>query len=204
MAIKHVGAVQNQKVVVAYRTLPDDPYHALVIPTASLSQTYHDELFSIVDSSQGQQAGELASLLSVRKFSDGANMLSALHRSGKLKKVSTAEITMQPGPQRESWINLKDLNEIIAEQKGVRVEDLAIKPTNVQQPNNVEVEEIATVKDMSDTVVEEGQVLSDEQLAVQYRKQADTLYKEVQELRKKADELDPPAPAKRKTTAKSS
>ena len=39
--------------------------------------------------------------------------------------------------------------------------------------------------------------MSDEDLATKYRADADALYKEVQELRKKADELSP-----KKTTAK--
>ena len=185
MAIKHVGAIDDKKVVVAYRTLPGDPHSALVIPTASLSQTYHDELFTVVDSKNAQDAYELATVLSVRKFSDGYSMLGALHRTGKLKKVPTSSVTMQPGPQRESWVQLDELNKIIAEQKGVGIDELAL--TSNGEPGKTD----ATVSTSTDGV------LSDDDLAKQYRAQADTLYKEVQELRKKADELSP-----KKTTAK--
>ena len=185
MAIKHVGAINDKKVVVAYRTLPGDPYSALVIPTASLSQTYHDELFTVVDSKNAQDAYELATVLSVRKFSDGYSMLGALHRTGKLKKVPTSSVTMQPGPQRESWVQLDELNKIIAEQKGVGIDELAL--TSNGEPGKTD----ATASTLTDGV------LSDDDLAQQYRAQADSLYKEVQELRKKADELSP-----KKTTAK--
>jgi len=185
MAIKHVGAIDDKKVVVAYRTLPGDPYSALVIPTASLSQTYHDELFTVVDSKNAQDAYELATVLSVRKFSDGYSMLGALHRTGKLKKVPTSSVTMQPGPQRESWVQLDELNKIIAEQKGVGIDELAL--TSNGEPGKTD----ATASTSTD------RVLSDDDLAQQYRAQADSLYKEVQELRKKADELSP-----KKTTAK--
>ena len=185
MAIKHVGAIDDKKVVVAYRTLPGDPHSALVIPTASLSQTYHDELFTVVDSKNAQDAYELATVLSVRKFSDGYSMLGALHRTGKLKKVPTSSVTMQPGPQRESWVKLDELNKIIAEQKGVGIDELAL--TSNGEPGKTD----ATASTSTDGV------LSDDDLAQQYRAQADTLYKEVQELRKKADELSP-----KKTTAK--
>lgn len=185
MAIKHVGAINDKKVVVAYRTLPGDPYSALVIPTASLSQTYHDELFTVVDSKNAQDAYELATVLSVRKFSDGYSMLGALHRTGKLKKVPTSSVTMQPGPQRESWVKLDELNKIIAEQKGVGIDELAL--TSNGEPGKTD----ATASTSTDGV------LSDDDLAQQYRAQADSLYKEVQELRKKADELSP-----KKTTAK--
>jgi len=182
MAIKHVGAIDDKKVVVAYRTLPGDPHSALVIPTASLSQTYHDELFTVVDSKNAQDAYELATVLSVRKFSDGYSMLGALHQTGKLKKVPTSSVTMQPGPQKESWVKLDELNKIIAEQKGISIDELAITASG--EPGK------------TDTVATDG-VLSDDDLAQQYRAQADSLYKEVQELRKKADELSP-----KKTTAK--
>jgi len=182
MAIKHVGVVNgDKKVVVAYRTLPGDAHSALVIPTASLSQTYHDELFTVVDSAQGQQAYELATVLAVKKFSDGTSMLGALHNANKLKKVATETVTMQPGPQKESWVQLDELNKIIAEQKGVTIEELARSEDG--KPGK--------------TTVNTQDVLSDEDLAKQYRSQADALYKEVQQLRKQADELSP-----KKTTAK--
>jgi len=190
MAIKHVGHTSNnKKVVVAYRTLPGDPHSALVIPTASLSQTYHDELFQVVDSQQGQDSYELATILSIRSFSDGSGMLSSLHRTGKLKKVATNEITMTPSTNKETFIRLDELNKIIAEQRGVGIDELAITETGEPGKTSPITENIS-VKDA------EG-VLTDEDLAAQYRSQADQLYKEVQELRKKADELSP-----KKSTAK--
>lgn len=182
MAIKHVGFVGDQKkVVVVYRTLPGDSSSALITYTGSLNQSYHDDLFSIVDSTSGQQANELAEVLSTRKFSDGNTMLSTLHTTGKLTKVKTSDVTMTPGPQKEGWIKLDELNKIIAEQKGVSVDDLAVQPSSGEVVNEVK-----------------EPILSDEDLAAQYRSQADALYKEVQQLRKQADELSP-----KKSTAKS-
>ena len=190
--MKHVGIVgENTKVVVAYRTLPGDAKSALVIPTSPLKQTYHDELDSTVSSDQAQQAYELASILAVRKFSDGTNMLQSLHAKGNLQKVPTEQVTMQPSTARESWIKLDALNKLIAEQKGVSIDELAL--TQSGEPGKTEIQTVASVKD--DTV------LSDEDLAKKYRADADALYKEVQELRKKADELAPKTSAKK--TAKS-
>jgi len=183
MAFKHVGVMDDKKVVIAYRTLPGDPNSALVIPTASLSQTYHDELFRVVESGTGQQSYELATVLAVKSFSDGSTILPALHRTGKLKKVPTSSVTMQPGPQKESWVQLDELNKLIAEQKGVSIDELAVTETG--EPGK------------SKTTTAKADVLTDEDLATQYRSQADTLYKEVQELRKKADDLSP-----KKSTAK--
>jgi len=192
MAVKHVAVVgeKGTKVLVAYRTLPGDPNSALVIPTASLKQTYHDELDSLVMSEQSQQSYEFANILAVRKFSDGRTMLSALHAGGNLQKVPTSEVTMQPSTKRETWVKLDELNKIIAEQKGVGIDELAVTASGEPGKTEAVVQTIATVKDQS--------VLSDEDLAIKYRADADALYKEVQELRKKADELSP------KTTAKKS
>lgn len=192
-AIKHVGKLKNgSKVVVAYRTIPGDPLSALVIPTSPLPQTYHDELFGLVDSEQAQQAFELATLLGVRRFSDGSVMLKTLHLQGRMMKVATSEVTMTPDNHTEHHIQLDKLNEIIAEQKGVDISELAIQPDNKET-----VKKTDPAKVVEPTIEEVGDVLSDEDLAAQYRSQADTLYKEVQELRKKADELAPKKTARK-------
>lgn len=42
--IKHVGRIKSnqRKVAVAFRVLPDDPNHALIVDTATLSDADHD------------------------------------------------------------------------------------------------------------------------------------------------------------------
>ena len=63
MAVKHVGHVgSGTKVLVVFRTLPGEPTNALVIPTAALKQTYHDELDSLVMKDESQQAFEFATI----------------------------------------------------------------------------------------------------------------------------------------------
>ena len=189
MAVKHVGHVgSGTKVLVAFRTLPGEPNNALVIPTAALKQTYHDELDSLVMKDESQQAFEFATILNVRKFSDGSTMLPSLHAKGHLQKVPTSEVTMTPATTKDSWIKLDELNKIIADQRGVGVDELAL--TESGQPGK-------TVAVANEVSVDDQGVMSDEDLATKYRADADALYKEVQELRKKADELSP-----KKTTAK--
>ena len=60
--LKHVGRIKStgKRVVVAYRTLPGDAHHALVIPTEGLSDSYHNSLISTVESNAGQEAYEFA------------------------------------------------------------------------------------------------------------------------------------------------
>ena len=49
--LKHVGRVKatGKKCLVAYRTLPGDAYHAVIIPTENLPDNYHDSLIQLVE-----------------------------------------------------------------------------------------------------------------------------------------------------------
>lgn len=187
--MKHVGKMKNNgaKIVVAYRTIPGDPYSALVVGTQALMDAYHDSLMSLVESDIGQQADELADVMAVRRFPDGTNMLHYLHTNGFLKKVPTNGVLITP--DTKSSVPLDELNNIIAQQKGIRLEDLAIKDgSNTVVPTMPETstEEPAVVVD--DTPAESSISLTPAEM----RSRADALYKEAAKLRKAADELDPP------------
>jgi hypothetical protein len=187
--LKHVGKMKNNgaRIVVAYRTLPDDPSHALVIGTGNLGDNFHDDLMQVVQSAEGQQSFELAEVLAVRKFRDGNNMLQWFHNRGHLKKVPTDLVIMTPAPQTS--IELVELNELIAKDKGVTVEQLALG-SNEQ-------------KDKTKTDAKKQEVPVEELTPAQLRSKADTLFKEAQVLRKKADELDPPKKKEKKVVVKS-
>ena len=172
------------KIVIAYRTIPGDPLSALVVGTQVLQDSYHDGLMSLVESDTGQQAEELADVMSVRRFPDGSNMLQYVHANGYLKKVPTNLVVVTP--DNKTNIPLDELNNIIAQQKGVTLEQLAIKdgsnatiPTISEKPSEV----VAT------EVVEEVGV---DLTPAEMRSRADALYKEAAKLRKEADEIDPP------------
>ena len=187
--MKHVGKMKNNgaKIVVAYRTLPGDSDSALVIGTNSLPDSWHDALMNLVQDVSGQQANELADLLAVRKFPDGHTMLEALHGSGLLKKVPTSGVIMTPASN--ATILLSELNVIIAEQKGVNVDELAVTDGNT--PNK------KTPKPAQAVVAAEEE--STEGLSpAQLRSKADALFKQAQTLRKQADEIDPPKSKKKK------
>lgn len=188
--MKHVGKMKNNsaRVVAVYRTLPNEHNSCLVVGTQGLSDSYHDALMSLIESDAGQQASELAEILSVRKFPDGSNMLQFLHVNGHLKKVPTTMVLMTPNTQTQ--IPLNELNELIAKQQGIRVEDLALPPESRKAAAQVKVEDAKTVSTV-ETVTEE----STKQFSltpVEMRSRADALYKEAARLRKEADLLDPP------------
>lgn len=177
----------SAKIVVAYRTLPGDPYSCLVIATQGLGDSYHDTLMSLVESDAGQQANELADILAARRFPDGTVMLGYLHNNGHLHKVKTNAVLMTPDSKTQ--IQLDQLNEIIAQQKGVALEDLAV---NDGSPKKVE----SKPKESTQPVEE-----PEPQTATAMRSKADKLFKEAQALRRKADELDPPKSKIKKVVA---
>jgi hypothetical protein len=190
MAMKHVGKMKNNgaRVVVVFRTLPGDPYNALVVGTGNLGESYHDSLMSLVQSDAAQQTYELGEILSVRKFPDGNNMLSYLHGLGLLKKVPTTGVLMNPTPNTS--IPLDELNVLIAEQKGISLEDLALNENGSHGTPKKKDDVTRTTSSSVNASADDssGTILSPTQM----RSKADKLFKEAQSLRKQADELDPP------------
>lgn len=190
--MKHVGRTVkgNRKCIVAFRVVPNEPESCLVVFTDSLEAADHDSLISLVESNAGQNAYELADAMARTNLSDGRVMLAAFHRTGKLVKIPTSEIKMTPN--FTSSVLLSELNNVIAEQKGVTVADLAV--TSPSNDNETTTESAVE----TETVAQDG-VLSDEDLAAQYRSQADTLFKEAKRLREQAEEL---VPTKKKAKSK--
>ncbi len=203
--IKHVGRLKanQRKVIVAYRVIPGEnpPTNALVIDTASLSDSDHDTVIRTVESNAGQSAFEFVEVMSRSQLSDGANMLARFHATGKLQKIPMSQIEMTPNTTTS--IGLDELNKIIADQRGVTIADLALKDPN-ELPEGTTIQEAGSVNEMPSKpspVVAESQaanlqaptdgVLSDDDLAASYRSQADRLFKEAQALRKQAEELVP-------------
>lgn len=203
-SIKHVGRVKKtkKKVVVAYRTIPGDAYSCVVIPTESLMADEHDALMKAVESNAGQTAGEFAEAMMRHQLPDGRNMLLGLHQTGRMTKMRTEEIEMTP--TTTNIVGLDELNQLIADQKGVALEDLAIKDHRRKNDLTVEEHNLDKVDVPVDTPPEvvaaaneaNNEVLSDEELAAKYRSDADRMFKEAKALREQAEEL---VPTKKKT-----
>ena len=98
MALKHVGRMANnqRRVIVAYKVLPGDPEHCVVVTTENLEAGDHDALIKLVESASGQQADDLATVMMRTQLSDGSNMLARFHTTGKMVKVKTADVEMIP------------------------------------------------------------------------------------------------------------
>jgi len=210
--LKHVGRIKStgRRCLVVFRTLPGDAFSCLIIQTESLDPSQHDSLINLVESNAAQSANEFSEVLARALFGDGSTMLPSLHARGLLAKFPTDAIEMVPNMQ--ATILLSELNQVIAQQAGVSVQDLAIRPSGKE---NLDVQELAKVKDISPktgnteplmeqydagkttsaTVNEDG-ILTDDLLAKKYRSDADRLSKEAAQLRRMAEEL---VPTKKKT-----
>lgn len=202
--LKHVGRIKKtqKKCIVAYRVVPGTDNEAVVIPTESLMAEEHDALIKLVESAAGQQSYELAEAMARTRLPDGRIMLAGFHTTGKMIKVTSDQIEMTPDTR--TVIDLTELNNNIAAQKGVTVAELALKdpsggpaPTPTPEPSpanavDAYVESTPPASDMlamDEAVTTNEEVLTDEKLAAQYRSQADAMFKEAKILREQAKEI---------------
>jgi hypothetical protein len=208
--LKHVGRMigSNKKVLVAFRTLPGDAYNALVVATESLPDDYHNAIINLVEGAAAQESYEFAEALDRAMFPDGSRMLPSLHAKGRLTKVPTSQVEMTP--TTSASILLSELNQMIAEQRGIAVDELHIQPS--VKDKETEIREVASVRNMTESrddvtrttsasVNETAEEMpptdsSPEKQAKFYRSQADKLAKQAAEMRRKAEEI---APTKKKS-----
>tara|TARA_B110000046_G_C12966060_1_gene386773 strand:+ start:266 stop:862 length:597 start_codon:yes stop_codon:yes gene_type:complete len=192
MNIKHVGRVvsSKRKVIVAYRVVPGEPNNCIVVTTENLAADEHDALIKLVESDAGQTSKDLADAMARTRLSDGRIMLPAFHKTGKMVKMATSNVEMIPN--RNTTILLSELNDIIAEQLGVSVSDLA-------QGDNVKAKTAELVAESQVANIANDDVLTDDKLAAKYRSDADRLSKEAAVLRRQAEEL---VPTKKKAAPK--
>lgn len=188
--LKHIGRVKatNKKCLVAYRTLPGDAYYCLIVPTENLPDSYHDALINLVESHAGQDAYEFAEAMDRTQFPDGSRMLPALHSSGRLIKVATDAIEMTPTLAYS--IPLSELNQVIAEQRGIPVDELSVQPSLAEGKRTRDLGEPVVAEAVATPVTARIELTPDAQ-AKEYRSKADKLSKEAASFRRMAEELVP-------------
>ena len=193
MELKHVGRIiaTGKRCVVAYRTLPGDAYNCVIVPTENLPDSYHDAVINLVESNAGQSAYEFAEAMARSTLPDGSTMLAALHTQGRLVKIATDKIEMTPTPG--VTVVLSELNQIIAEQRGIPVDGLSIKSSDSSGARPDAPAQKATTPEPATATEEIKPVMGDtpEEQAKFYRSQADKLAKEAAAMRRKAEELAP-------------
>ena len=201
---KHVGRIAKtrKKCGVVYRVVPGEPENCVVVMTESLEAADHDSLINLINSATAQDSYELGEAMARSQLSDGSNMLARFHTTGRMQKVATNLVEMTPN--NNASINLAELNNIIAQQKGVTVADLALggaKPAaNTGVTNAADAYVTPSMAAMDEAVTTNDGVITDDMLAAKYRSDADRLSKEAATLRRQAEELVPTKKATKKTS----
>jgi len=109
---KHVGSVNNKKVIIVQRQLSGEENHmAVVIYSDIMPSKYHDDVMKVLESDEGQQAYEFRDILERRMMADGMNMLQALSAENYLKRVPAANVMVTPNSK--SSIRLDELTKLL-------------------------------------------------------------------------------------------
>ena len=99
MAImKHVGSHGNKPCVVVFREVPNEPENCLIVETGNLGPQIHDDLMMAVQSAEAQESNDISQVLARKTFTDGSNMLNALHFSKYITKVPVNQVSLTPTP----------------------------------------------------------------------------------------------------------
>ena len=141
--MKHTGFLKksNAKVIVVYKTIPNDSANCLVIDRDALRPFEEDQVIPALESKDGQDAFDFGDLLARKKMPidayvdqageeigqsvQGVSVLAYLHQTGMLIKQPTYNVVMTP--EANVTITLDQLNMEIANQRGTSVDDLAMK-----------------------------------------------------------------------------
>ena len=183
--LKHVGRVKNtgRKCVVVFREIYDnngnviEDNNCLVIETESLPDAEHQTLMRIIESQEAQSAPEIYNLLSRERHPEGNPFLMWAHSANRLRKYGTDNIEMTPNSS--TVLPLNKLNEIIRMQNTGVAEKSINDRFNVTDAEN----EVMTVP------ANDPGVLTDEDMAENFLKQARTFEQQARELRKQAKEI---------------
>ena len=125
--IKHIGKLKdsNANVAIIFRTVPGEPENALVIGPKFLDNNYHDSFMKALESAEGQDSFELGTHLAKSRFNDGVEMLPYLHQNNFIKKVPTNNVIVTMGAGNDGQVQLDELNNLIAKERGITVEQLS-------------------------------------------------------------------------------
>ena len=202
--IKHVGQIINtgRRCVVVFREIPDEPNSCLIVDTEALVDWMHDDVINSVESTSAQAANNFYEYAQRALFTDGSNMLQALHAKGLLQKQETSNILMIPNSSTS--VNLAELNKINREQNG---DQPAVTPpvdpdqlTMANKPVD-NVAETYTAPAPAAAQPADG-AIDDTALAKSMMDQAKTFEAEAASLKEQAIALDPTLKPKRGRPAK--
>ena len=186
---KHVGRIVStqQKVVVMFRQIPEEPDHCLLVDVQGLNDDMHNDLMNEVESAQAQGKQDFSEHAHTHFFRDGRKMLQTLHLEKKFIKLETDKVMMTP--DNNTNIRLDELNEQLG--------SIASNPNLTEDQFNTMhkfTSDAVTVGDevkpATVTTKDDG-VLDDFSLAKGFVAQAEGMEAEAKNLRDQAYELVP-------------
>ena len=129
---RHKGVVEEtgSRCIVVFREMPEDTEHALVVFADTVPEVYSTSLARIVDG-VGQTTKDLYEVLHGEIAPDGRDFLSALHLTGKLRKVRCNKILMHITPS----FNMR-LSELNAQIRGETLHERPSESNDLQQKLN--------------------------------------------------------------------
>ena len=185
---KHVGRIVStqQKVVVMFRQVPDEPENCLLVDVQGLSDDMHNDLMNEVESAQAQEKDEFADHAHTHFFRDGRKMLETLHQEQKFIKLETFKVMMTPDANTN--IRLDELNK----QLGAIKANPNITEAEFNRSANI-IDEVTVGDEAKPATVTEKDdgVLDDFALAKGYVTQAEGMETEAKKLREQAYDLIP-------------
>lgn len=190
-SLKHVGQLINtqRRVVIVFREIPGEPNKCLVVDTDGLVDWMHQDVINAVESPGAQAASNFYEYANRTVFTDGTNMLQALHNRGLLNKQDTSNVMMVPDSNNK--IRLDELNTLINEQTGGKP---AVSPDDTQMSMaNKQVNEAATPAIQA----EQHGVINDADIAKGMLAQAEQFEAEAKRLREEALAMAPELKPKR-------
>ena len=185
--LKHIGQLVNtqKRCVVVFREIPDEPHNCLVVDTDALPDWIHDDVINAVESPGAQAEANFYEYCQRTLLSDGSNMLTSLHISGRLMKTPTDNVMMVPN--RSTSIPLSELNELIRQNNGDA--PAVKKPDDELEMAKKDVSETPSATPTAAPVQEE--TLDGEALAKNLLAQAESFEAEAKALREQAYEMEP-------------
>lgn len=198
--IKHVGKHNNKRVVILFKTVPNEDHMCLVVYPDTLPRHIHDDVMSALESESGQQAKEFADYLFRFTMADGTNALATLHKEGMIKKVPTNQVIVTP--DNRSNVRLDELNNILSKMamgeeavKELAELDASAGLSGKQRRRDANAGELRapansrSIPANVDNTISINDVLTDDQLATQRLAQAQKMQAEARALLAEADRL---------------
>tara|TARA_B100000949_G_C14226051_1_gene426779 strand:- start:383 stop:982 length:600 start_codon:yes stop_codon:yes gene_type:complete len=177
----------QQRVVVMFRQIPDEPDFCLLVDVQGLPDDMHNDLINEVESTSAQQQVDFYNHAHTHFFRDGSKILERLHRDKKFIKIETSKVMMTP--DNATNIRLDQLNA----QLGTLEKNPNITETEFNKQLNLDSDAVTVGDEVKPSTVtkKDDLVLDDFALAKGYVNQAEGMETEAKKLREQAYDLIP-------------